>query len=637
MLGLVRPDRGEVRFAGEPRRRRARAAAAPADRLRRAGRRAVPALHGARERHADGAALRLDAGAHPRARRRAATLTRYPESALDRYPARAVRRPGAAREPDARADARPRGAAARRAARRARPDHALRSAGGPARDLRAAWARPSCSSRTTSARRCSSPTRSCSCAKARSCSAGRARDLIERPADPFVTRFVRAQRPALGRGRRRVSARLAMAWAARAARGLRRRRCARAAQVRVGLEEVHGVGDPGRARRAAAAGGAASRAEHRRELGGSRVLWAALLRGDIDVYPEYTGTLAAGAPRPRRARPTSRACSGRSRRTGSAPPASLGFENSYAIGMQEPRAAALGIRTLSDLARHPELRARLLQRVHGSRGRLAGAARPLPAGAARRARARSRRRLPRARRRRHRCDRPLLDRRGDRGVRPARARGRPAATSRSTRRSTSTAPALAPAAADALASLQGRIDAPRMIAMNARAKRDGHTGSGDRARCARRAVRDPRRRARVGAAGAAGAPHARAPHARRELARCAPCCVAIPLGILAARRPRLGQLLLGGRRRAADHPLARAARADDPAARHRHGCPRSRRCFLYSLLPILRNTQAGHHLHPRRAARQRRSARALELGAAALRRAADGVARRSWRGSRRAR
>jgi osmoprotectant transport system permease protein len=32
-------------------------------------------------------------------------------------------------------------------------------------------------------------------------------------------------------------------------------------------------------------------AMHRRELGGTRVLWGALLKGEIDIYPEYTGTL----------------------------------------------------------------------------------------------------------------------------------------------------------------------------------------------------------------------------------------------------------------------------------------------------------------------------------------------------------
>src|SRR5258708_7130642 len=34
------------------------------------------------------------------------------------------------------------------------------------------------------------------------------------------------------------------------------------------------------------------RAVHRRELGGTRVLWNALVKGEIDVYPEYTGTIA---------------------------------------------------------------------------------------------------------------------------------------------------------------------------------------------------------------------------------------------------------------------------------------------------------------------------------------------------------
>ena len=33
------------------------------------------------------------------------------------------------------------------------------------------------------------------------------------------------------------------------------------------------------------------RAFHQRELGGTRVLWSALLAGEIDIYPEYTGTL----------------------------------------------------------------------------------------------------------------------------------------------------------------------------------------------------------------------------------------------------------------------------------------------------------------------------------------------------------
>src|SRR3546814_5024647 len=40
--------------------------------------------------------------------------------------------------------------------------------------------------------------------------------------------------------------------------------------------------------------GADTRVEHRRQLGGTRILWRALLEGGIDAYPEYTGTLAPG-------------------------------------------------------------------------------------------------------------------------------------------------------------------------------------------------------------------------------------------------------------------------------------------------------------------------------------------------------
>src|SRR4029077_5009713 len=34
-----------------------------------------------------------------------------------------------------------------------------------------------------------------------------------------------------------------------------------------------------------------TRAEHRAQLGGTQVLWHALLAGEIDLYPEYTGTI----------------------------------------------------------------------------------------------------------------------------------------------------------------------------------------------------------------------------------------------------------------------------------------------------------------------------------------------------------
>jgi len=90
-------------------------------------------------------------------------------------------------------------------------------------------------------------------------------------------------------------------------------------------------------------------AEHRRELGGTRVLWEALRARQIDLYPEYTGTISEellGG---------SRDLAPELERRGVRISRSLGFENAYAIGMRRADSARLGIRTLSDLAGHREL------------------------------------------------------------------------------------------------------------------------------------------------------------------------------------------------------------------------------------------------------------------------------------------
>lgn len=89
---------------------------------------------------------------------------------------------------------------------------------------------------------------------------------------------------------------------------------------------------------------------HRRELGGTRVVFAALERGDIDVYPDYTGTLlqeifssehdASEATLPALLA-----------RRGLAMSPSLGFDNRYALGMKKTRAEQLHVRTTSDLAK----------------------------------------------------------------------------------------------------------------------------------------------------------------------------------------------------------------------------------------------------------------------------------------------
>lgn len=93
----------------------------------------------------------------------------------------------------------------------------------------------------------------------------------------------------------------------------------------------------------------------RQGLGNTAIVYEALRSGSIDLYAEYTGTIALeilkGPP-------------GMSREqiaAGLAPlglgigPA-LGFNDGYALAMRAADAQKLGIRTLSDLARHPELK-----------------------------------------------------------------------------------------------------------------------------------------------------------------------------------------------------------------------------------------------------------------------------------------
>lgn len=96
-------------------------------------------------------------------------------------------------------------------------------------------------------------------------------------------------------------------------------------------------------------------AHHIEELGGTRLLWTSLLSGEIDIYPEYIGTireelfsgevLADPAALEQRLAGEGILMS---------PP--LGFNNTYALGMKEKLAERLEISSISDLRRHPDLR-----------------------------------------------------------------------------------------------------------------------------------------------------------------------------------------------------------------------------------------------------------------------------------------
>jgi osmoprotectant transport system permease protein len=92
----------------------------------------------------------------------------------------------------------------------------------------------------------------------------------------------------------------------------------------------------------------------RRELGGTQVLFHALERGDLDLYPEYTGTIADDIldgkthdeAEIRKLLAARHIVMTRS----------LGYANTYAIGLSEATCAKYNLHSLADLAAHPELR-----------------------------------------------------------------------------------------------------------------------------------------------------------------------------------------------------------------------------------------------------------------------------------------
>ena len=96
-------------------------------------------------------------------------------------------------------------------------------------------------------------------------------------------------------------------------------------------------------------------ATHREELGGSRFLWEALVRGDIDAYPEYTGTLRREILADRSIPPPLDSLRAVLAEYGVGMTAPLGFNNTYALGMRADRADSLGIETIGDLRDHPNL------------------------------------------------------------------------------------------------------------------------------------------------------------------------------------------------------------------------------------------------------------------------------------------
>ena len=331
--------------------------------------------------------------------------------------------------------------------------------------------------------------------------------------------------------------------------------------------------------------GAGLPARHRRQLGGTRILWRALQEGQIDAYPEYTGTLALELlAMPEADEATLRAALAK---RGLAMTAPLGFNNTYALGMRGDRARALDIDSIGDLRAHPQLQLgfsnEFMQRADGWPGLRAAYGLPQQANGldhdlAYRGLAngaldvidlyRTDAEIPY-------YELTVLD--DDRGFFPAydavylyRAELRERA----------------PRWVEALEGMAGRIDATTMQGLNARVKLQGEAESAVAADwLGVAAAQTQGRAARIW---------------RRTLEHLGlvgvslglALLVALPLGVLAARRPRLGQvvLTLSGLLQTLPSlavfvfmiPLLGIGAKPAIAA-----------LFLYSLLPIVRNTHAG--------------------------------------------
>ena len=100
--------------------------------------------------------------------------------------------------------------------------------------------------------------------------------------------------------------------------------------------------------------------ERRLDLGGSFLCHQALVSGELDLYPEYSGTallaILKEKPDTDAAKVYARVASEYARRWSLvwAPP--LGFENTFALVMRGDDTKRLGIAKISDLAGHPDLR-----------------------------------------------------------------------------------------------------------------------------------------------------------------------------------------------------------------------------------------------------------------------------------------
>lgn len=95
------------------------------------------------------------------------------------------------------------------------------------------------------------------------------------------------------------------------------------------------------------------RADHT-TLGGTQLVFKALVAGEIDAYVEYTGTISEEILAGQDIRDHA-SLSAALAKQGIRMSRPLGFNNTYVLGMREQQAAELDIQSISDLRNHPQL------------------------------------------------------------------------------------------------------------------------------------------------------------------------------------------------------------------------------------------------------------------------------------------
>ncbi len=95
--------------------------------------------------------------------------------------------------------------------------------------------------------------------------------------------------------------------------------------------------------------------EHKQGIGATGIVWTALTKGDIGAYPEYTGTISEEILKKPGLDVATMAAELAKQGVGMSK--DLGFNDGYGIAMSASEAKRLGIATISDLVKHPELKA----------------------------------------------------------------------------------------------------------------------------------------------------------------------------------------------------------------------------------------------------------------------------------------